>query len=241
MSATMRVVDIRVRLAQAGGRQRAFACAILIGTLAASSGCGGSIGDETHKINGSVHVDANRPAGSAQTVNGSIQIDDNGKVTSAESVNGDIHLGAHASADDLKAVNGGIKLDAGAHVARSLKSVNGSITLQAGAEVLGQLQNVSGHIELNGAHVGGGIVTVAGDISILGPSHVEGGIVVKKPNAELISIHGDVPRIVIGPGATVQGEMRFEREVHLLVSDHATIGALSGATATTFTGDTPPK
>jgi len=241
MSATMRVVDICARHAHAGGRRRAFACAIMIGTLAASSGCGGSIGDETHKINGSVHVDANRPAGSAQTVNGSIRVDDNGKVTSAESVNGDIHLGARASADDLKAVNGGIKLDAGARVAHSVKSVNGSITLQEGAEVLGELRNVSGHIELNGAHVGGGIVTVAGDISVLGPSHVEGGIVVQKPSGELISIHGDVPRVVIGPGATVQGEMRFEREVHLLVSDHATIGTVSGATASTFSGDTPPK
>jgi hypothetical protein len=48
------------------------------------------------------------------------------------------------------------------------------------------------------------------------------------------------PRIVIGPGAVVQGELRFEREVQLYVSDKATVGAVSGATPIKFSGDKPP-
>jgi hypothetical protein len=48
------------------------------------------------------------------------------------------------------------------------------------------------------------------------------------------------PRIVIGPGASVQGELRFERKVQLYVSDRATIGPVSGATAIRFSGEDPP-
>jgi len=50
-----------------------------------------------------------------------------------------------------------------------------------------------------------------------------------------------VPRIVIGPGATVQGDLRFERTVQLYVSDKATIGTVTGATAIAFSGDAPPN
>jgi hypothetical protein len=38
----------------------------------------------------------------------------------------------------------------------------------------------------------------------------------------------------------VQGDLRFERKVRLYVSDKATIGTVTGATAMTFSGDTPP-
>jgi len=50
----------------------------------------------------------------------------------------------------------------------------------------------------------------------------------------------DSPRIVIGPGATVQGDLRFERTVRLFVSDKATIGPVTGATPIPFSGDIPP-
>ena len=223
-------------------RARGAARIALLGVLVAVSGCEDPAGgDESHKINGSVHVAAGRQPGSAETVNGSIHIDDNATVTTASSVNGSIHLGARATADALKAVNGEITVGAGAHVARAVQSVNGSLILRDGAEVLGAVQNVAGRIELTGAHVAGGIETVNGDISILGASHVEGGILVKKPSNGLIHIGTDIPRIVVGPGATVNGDLRFEREVHLYVSDRATIGAVTGASAVTFTGDAPPK
>lgn len=211
-----------------------------IGMLLLVCGCNrADDGNSTQKVNGSVHVAAGGPPTSADTVNGNIKIDDNASVTSANTVNGGIVLGSHASADSLNAVNGNITVESNARVARSAESVNGSVILRDGAEVLGPLGNVNGKIELAAAHVGGGITTVNGNISIFGASHVEGGILVKKTSS-IIRFGNDVPRIEIGPGATVQGDLRFEREVKLYVSDRATIGPVTGTTPIPFSGTTPP-
>jgi hypothetical protein len=208
----------------------------------ALSGCGeGGDGDESTKINGSIHVPAGKQPGAVATVNGSIHVDDGAVVTSATTVNGSIHLGAHAGAASLNSVNGSITLASGAHVSGSANSVNGELALEDGAEISGSLSNVNGKITLTAAHVGGGIKTVNGSMNIAGASHVDGGIVVEKSSGELIQMVRDVPRIVIGPGATVQGELRFERKVQLYVSDKATIGTVTGATPITFTGDAPPN
>jgi hypothetical protein len=213
-----------------------------LAVLTALSGCGGSYdGDESTKVNGSVHVPAGKQAGAATTVNGSIDIDDNGSVTSATTVNGGVRLGAHATAASLNSVNGTIAVGAGAHVSGGASSVNGALELADGSEVLGSLSNVNGKISLTSAHVGAGIKTVNGSMTITGASHVEGGILVEKPGTELLQIQREVPRIVIGPGVTVQGELRFERTVKLYVSDKATIGTVTGATPVPFTGDTPPN
>src|SRR5258706_3626717 len=177
----------------------------VLAAMLALSGCGESKdGDESTKINGSIHVPAGKPPGAVATVNGSIHIDDQAAVTSATTVNGSVHLGDHAAATSLSSVNGSIALGDGAHVSGSASSVNGSM-------------------------------------NIAGASHVEGGILVEKPSSELLQLVRDVPRIVIGPGATVQGDLRFERTVQLFVSDKATIGPVTGATAIPFTGDTPPS
>jgi DUF4097 and DUF4098 domain-containing protein YvlB len=197
--------------------------------------------DATHKVNGSVHVAAGAPLGSAESINGAIHVDANTAVTKAATVNGSIRLGAHASADSAKTVNGSITLEEGVHVAGDVVSVNGVLSLAKDAEVKGRVQNVSGRIELDDAHVGGALRTVAGDISVLGSSHVDGGILVEKGGTVNVTIGREVPRIVIGPGATVQGELRFEREVRLFVSDRATVGAVTGATPVTFSGDTAPN
>src|SRR6202790_5261983 len=203
--------------------------------------CGASQdGDESTKVNGSIHVPAGKQPGAVATVNGSIHVDDNAAVTTAATVNGSVHLGDHATATSLNSVNGSIALGTGAHVSGTASSVNGELTLGDGAEILGSLSNVNGKITLTAAHVGGGIKTVNGDMNITGAAHVEGGILVEKPSSELMQIVRNVPRIVIGPGATVQGELRFERTVQLFVSDKATIGAVTGATPIPFTGETPP-
>jgi hypothetical protein len=223
--------------------QWAGVCGFLtaLALLVALSGCGESdFGDESNKINGSIHVPVGKPPGAVATVNGAIQIDDNASITSAKTVNGSVHLGDHATATSLAGVHGSIALGAGAHVSGRAASVNGELTLADGAEILGSLSNVNGKITLAGAHVGGGIKTVNGSMNITGPSHVEGGILVEKPSGDLLQIVRDVPRIVIGPGATVQGELRFERTVQLFVSDKATIGTVTGATPISFTGETPP-
>jgi DUF4097 and DUF4098 domain-containing protein YvlB len=212
-----------------------------LAAMLALSACGESnYGDESTKINGSIHVPAGKQPGAVTTVNGSIHVDDNAAVTSATTVNGSVHLGDHAAATSLTSVNGSIALGTGAHVSGTASSVNGELTLGDGAEILGSLSNVNGKITLTAAHVGGGIKTVNGSMNITGASHVEGGILVGKSSTELVQIVQHLPRIVIGPGATVQGELRFERPVQLFVSDKATIGTVTGATPIPFTGETPP-
>lgn len=203
-------------------------------------GCGES-SDASSRVNGSIHVPAGRSSGPVDTVNGSIDIDANAAVSSATTVNGHVALGAQATADSLKTVNGDINVGAGAHVSGGLDSVNGAITLGDGATVGGSLENVNGGIRLSAARVDGGITTVNGNIDIRGTSHVEHGIHVQKVDHGLIHFDTNVPRIVIGPGATVDGELRFEREVKLYVSDRATVGTVTGATAIPFSGDSPPN
>ena len=211
-----------------------------VAVVLALTGCDISVdGDGSTRVNGSVHIPAGKPAEAASTVNGSIHIDDNAAVTSAGTVNGSVRLGAHATATSAKTVNGAISLGEGAHISDRVASVNGDLTLASGAEVSGSVANVNGKITLTSAHVGGGIKTVGGNISIMGSSHVEGGILVEKPGSTLFN--GDDPVIVIGPGAVVQGDLRFERKVKLYVSDKATIGSVSGATPIAFSGDNPPN
>jgi hypothetical protein len=213
----------------------------VVAALVGLSGCSRSDdGNESQKVNGSVHVMAGKAPGVAETVNGGINIDDGATVTVANTVNGSIRLGAHATAESLNTVNGNITVGAGAHVAKEAESVNGGVTLRDDAEVLGAVGNVNGKIELAAAHVAGGIKTVNGSISIFGASHVEGGILVERTTGELIHFGNDIPRIEIGPGATIQGNLRFERDVKLYVSDRATIGPVTGTTPIPFTGATPP-
>jgi DUF4097 and DUF4098 domain-containing protein YvlB len=214
---------------------------IALAVVTVVAGCDNSPdGDASHRVNGSVHVSAGKPSGSAETVNGSIHVDDNATVTSANTVNGDVDIGAHATAASVNTVNGSIALGPGTHVSGSAASVNGSLTLRDGADVAGALSNVNGKIELTAAHVAGGIKTVSGNISITGNSRVEGGILVGKTSIGFFHLTNDVPRIVIGPGASVQGDLRFERKVQLYVSDRATIGLVSGATPIQFSGENPP-
>jgi DUF4097 and DUF4098 domain-containing protein YvlB len=211
-----------------------------LAAILALSGCDISVdGDGSTKVNGSVHVPAGKAAEEARTVNGSIHIDDNAAVTSAGTVNGSVRLGAHATATSVGTVNGAITVGEGAHVSGKAGTVNGELTLANNGEVSGALTNVNGKISLTSAHVGGGIKTVNGSISIMGTSHVEGGILVEKQNS--VFFNKEDPVIVIGPGAVVQGDLRFERSVKLYVSDKATIGTVTGATPITFSGDTPPN
>jgi len=239
---------IFLRNAPAGGRPapgvkrlRARFSIAGICILAGLSACGYSSNDsDTLKVNGSIHVAAGKPSSAVATVNGSISVDEGAAITTAETVNGAVLLGAHATAASLQTVNGSITLNPDAQVAGSAEAVNGTMRLLDGAQVTGRLSNVNGDIELRAAHVAGGIRTVSGNISVSGNSRVEGGILVEKPSGGLFHFGNGVPRIVIGPGAVVQGELRFEREVKLYVSDHATVGPVSGATAISFSGDQPP-
>jgi hypothetical protein len=112
------------------------------------------------------------------------------------------------------------------------------VRLGKGANVSGHVSNVNGRFTLDAAHIGGGIETVSGDIEIGADSRVEGGIVVDRQHG-WFNWGNRKPRIVIGPHAIVAGTLEFRREVDLFVSDSATIGKVTGASAQKFFGDHP--
>jgi hypothetical protein len=214
---------------------------VVASSAAVAGGCGvGHEGGGSTRVNGSIHVAASSPAGAVATVNGSIVVDDNAALTTARTVNGGITIGAHATAESLTTVNGPITLGRGSRVTGAVTVVNGAVTLEDGARVAGSVTNVSGAITLASADVGGGITTVDGDVAVMGASHVEGGIVVKRPSGVFFHVSDAIPRIVIGPGAVVDGTLRFDHKVELRVSDRARIGPVSGATPIPFSGPAPP-
>lgn len=192
-----------------------------------------------HTVNGSVTVKDGEKSGDLSTVNGGIHVGQRASIDGATTVNGSIDLGSHAVADSIKTVNGSISVDDDARVQHAITAVNGSLTLRSGADVDGSISNVNGTIRLNGAHVAGGIQTVGGDIYVEGASHVEGGILVRRPQSQSWFRETRDPRIVIGPGSVVQGELKFERKVELYVSDKATIGPVTGATPVRYSGEGP--
>jgi cytoskeletal protein CcmA (bactofilin family) len=79
---------------------------------------------------------------------------------------------------------------------------------------------------------------VTGSIEVGPNARVDGGIHVHKDQSDGGGTI-DEPRVVIGPGSVVKGTLKFERPVKLYVSDHATTGAVEGATVIAFTGDRP--
>jgi DUF4097 and DUF4098 domain-containing protein YvlB len=224
---------------------RRFSFSILAAALALA-GCDARVnGDVTatrdggSTVNGSISVPAGQQSGEVSAVNGTVKIGDGATVSSAKAVNGEIEVGSRVKITSITTVNGSIEVGSASQVAGNIKSVNGEIDLASGVEVAGTVTNVSGHILLSGAHVAGTLKTVAGNIEVSGPSQVDGGIIVEKELSGLFDSRPSKPRIVIGPGASVKGPMRFEREVLLYVSDRATVGPVEGATAVAFSGDKP--
>ncbi|HJP97769.1 MAG TPA: hypothetical protein VJ862_04315 [Rhodanobacteraceae bacterium] len=206
---------------------------------------GSSVSDAT-TVNGSVNLGPKAKARKASTVNGSVELADGAHAGEVSTVNGHVTLGQHASAGSVDTVNGAITLETGATVAGDVTAVNGALDLKSGSAVKGSLTNVNSHITVDAAQIGNGITTVNGDMDITGNAVVNGGIKVKKPNDNgVFGIHFDsdnIPRIVIGPGATVNGPLTFERPVHLYISDQAHVsGPITGAQAVKYSGTTPPS
>lgn len=226
----------------------------IVAVLATLPACGGghnrvngsvSIGageaaDELSTVNGGIEVKAGAAARGVHSVNGGVKLGDNAHATSVATVNGGVSLGNKAEVKEgVRTVNGAVSVDSAAKVGENISVVNGAVTLREGADVHGNLHNVNGRLHLQSAHVGGGLETINGDIRVGANSKVDGGILVKKQRG--ISLTKRVPRVVIGPGAVVQGKLRFERPVKLYVSDSASIGPVEGATAVKFSGAEAPE
>lgn len=208
-----------------------------IGTMLVSAACLAGAENVT-KVNSPISVDSNQQAGDLSDVNGEITIGDHSSVRDINTVNGSISIGSNSKTGSLASVNGELEIGAATHVSGDAATVNGTITLSNAAEVTGSLGNVNGSIHLTGAHVGDGIATVWGDIEIGKGSRVEHGIIVKKPHG-YSSSNKRAPTIIIAPGATVTGTLRFEHDVKLYVSDKASIGPVEGAKAIVYSGERP--
>ena len=143
------------------------------------------------------------------------------------------------SPGSVETVNGSVSLGADAQVVESAETVNGRITLDKRSQVGGHLETVNGDLVLDEARVDGQLRTVNGDITVGAASRVGGGILIEDTKGWKFGSNKHVPKVVIGPGAVVDGRLRFEREVKLYVSSSATIGKVEGATPIRFEGDQP--
>lgn len=216
--------------------QISWLATLLLGSLMAA-GCDGA-----HGINGAISIAAGAQSGDVSNVNGPISIGAKAQVAGVHSVNGALALGEDARASTMKTVNGSIDLAARSEVSGNIDSVNGPLTLAPGSKVGGDLINVNGAIRVDGAQVGGGLRTVNASISLVNGARVEGGILMKKPHGVYTFDGSRPPRIVIGRDVTVNGTLRFEREVRLYVSDKAAhVGSIEGATPISYQGDNPPE
>jgi len=214
----------------------ALACALLLGAAPALAQ------QDISKVNGSVVAQAGRTYGDVETVNGGITIETGARVEDAETVNGSIDAGNDILADSMSTVNGKIRIGERARIAKNVETVNGGIFIDRGSSVGGDVETVNGAIGLVDVDLAGGISTVGGDITVGVGSHVRGGITVHRPSSNWFPVQIQRrPRIIVGPGAVVEGELRFEREVSLYVHETARTGAVTGATAVSYSSDRAPQ
>ena len=194
-------------------------------------------------VNGSITVGSEATVdGSVETVNGTIRIDDYARIRDAETVNGSIRMADGVTADDVSSVNGSIRAGQNVVIEGEISVVNGKIDLDPGTRVADDVSNVNGEITITGAEIGGNLSTVNGDVMFTDNSTLAGNLVVEKPGGWGWK-NSRKPRIVIGPGATVAGELVLEREVELFISETASVGGVSGEMsmedAVRFSGNRP--
>jgi DUF4097 and DUF4098 domain-containing protein YvlB len=230
--------------------------ATLAGSLMATAVYAGSvnksitIGDNTETgsestVNGSISVGSGSTVnGSLTTVNGTIRIDSDSRAGDVETVNGSIRIGTGTTVDDVDSVNGSIRLAENVVVEGEIDVVNGKIELEQGTRVAGNVSNVNGEFRINGAEIGGDLSTVNGDVWLNEGSTVQGHLIVEKPGGWGFGRSNQrKPKIVIGPGARVVGNIELEREVELFISETAEVGGVTGEMsmddAVRFSGNRP--
>ena len=204
----------------------------------------GEASDGASSINGSISVGAGAiVSGSVDTVNGSIRIDDNAQVQDAQTVNGSVKVGDGVSSGDLTSVNGSITIRSGATIDGEVSVVNGKISMQKGTTVSRDVSNVNGAITIEGAQIGGSLTTVNGDVRLDDGATLQGDLTIEDPKSWNSKEKQRKPKIVIGPGSRVLGNIVVEREVELFISDSAEVGGVSGimsmADAVRFSGSRP--
>lgn len=179
-------------------------------------------------LNGSISVGHDAVVnGGLETVNGAIRIDDNARIENAETVNGSVRVASGVNAKDLSSVNGSVTIGENSTIDGEVSVVNGKISLASGSSVNLDVSNVNGAIDISGAGIGGDLSTVNGDVTLENAT-LQGDLVVEKSRSRGIDFGRRKPRIVIGPGARVVGNIRLEREVDLYISETAEVGGVTG-------------
>jgi hypothetical protein len=204
-------------------------------------------------MNKSINVEAGSETGGHSTVNGSISVSNdatvNGgletvnRIEDAQTVNGSVRIGSGVTARDLTSVNGSISVGENSAIDGKVNVVNGKIGLGRGSSASDDVSNVNGEIDIDGARIGGDLTTVNGDVTLSNGAALQGDLVVEKPQGGRWNVGSRKPRVIIGPGVRVTGEIRLEREVELYISDSAQVGGVSGVMsmddAERFSGDRP--
>jgi predicted acyltransferase (DUF342 family) len=201
-------------------------------------------GADRSRVMGGLSADKGETVGDLDTVNGGISIDDGAHAGELSTVNGGIDIDDDAVVAEASTVNGGIEVGERVRIERDLETVNGGISVDFNSRVGGDVATVNGGITVRQTEVGGQIRLVNGDIMVGAKSHVRGGIHVEKNKGVQFgwgSRKPRVPRVIIGPNAIVDGELRFERDVQLYVHTSAKIGKVIGATVLPYTDTIPPR
>jgi predicted acyltransferase (DUF342 family) len=211
------------------------------------------------KISGDVHAAAGQKYGELATVSGDIDVDAGVEAKSVNSVSGDVTIGANVTIDqattvsgdlqvadkvrtgELTTVSGNLTVGRDAVIGGSVTSVSGSIFVDRGGKIEGDVTSVSGDIGLVQTEVTGDITFVSSNVTVGVGSHVKGHVQLKKPKNVFGSKRSQLPRVVIGPNAVVDGPLDFEMPVKLYVHSTAKTGAISGATAVSFDTPSAPK
>lgn len=219
----------------------AAAGAIFLLLLSTAVDAVGAQDESRYLFNGehSARLTADAETGDLKTTHASIHIGERSKVGDVKTIDGEVVLAKGARANSVRSLDGAVHLEEGAKIVHRIATASGAIVLDNHVDVAGPLSTADGEIRLQNAHVGGGIVTRRGSILVGGGSRVENGIRVKRSFCLCIDAGFSSPRVVIGPGAVVQGTLLFERKVTLYVSDTATIGDVVGATPIRFSGASP--
>jgi len=215
---------------------------ILAFTALAHAGAA-SAAEDIVRTNGAVATTAGAEYGRLVTTNGSIRLADGVTAGRTSTTNGSITAANDVSSGRMETVNGSIRIGERVRVEDSVETVNGSILVGRGGEIGGDVKTVNGAIGLIATRVGGDVTIANGDLTVGVDSHVRGGVRVHKPSANWmpIRISQRRQRVIIGPGAVVDGPLEFEREVVLYVHDSARIGEVTGATPVRYSTPTAPS
>ncbi len=160
-------------------------------------------------------------------------------------VNGSISAEAGQTYGNLETVNGGIKVAEGAVTGR-IETVNGGIRVADRART-GGISTVNGSVRVGREVIAsGGVDTVNGGIFLDRGTQIDGSLETVNGSIGLVETRvaltpGRKPRVIIGPNASVNGPLQFEREVTLYVHRTARVGPVSGAVAVPFDTDTAPQ